>query len=71
MTFPDETTGVDLTLTVSEDLHRSLARRAEEHGFGSTEEYCETVLELVVEELEREGAGDEVEDRLEDLGYLS
>jgi len=62
-----------LNLEIDDDLSRVLERRAEENGFESTEEYCQTVLRTVVEELEKEEseAGDEVEERLEDLGYLS
>jgi plasmid stability protein len=62
---------MQLTLELDEDLHGSLERRAETHGFESTEEYCRTILQAVVEELEGDATDDEVEERLEDLGYLS
>lgn len=62
-----------LNLEIDDDLIRVLERRAEENGFESTEEYCRTILSAVVEELEKKDteAGDEVEERLEDLGYLN
>lgn len=62
---------MDLTLELDEDLHRTLERRAEANGFESTEAYARTVLRTVMEELEDGAADDEVEERLEDLGYLS
>jgi hypothetical protein len=64
---------MELTLEIDDEIYRTLERRAEENGFESTEAYCRTILSTVVEELEKEGteAGDEVEERLEDLGYLS
>jgi len=66
---------MEISLEIDDSLHRVLERRAEENGFDSTEEYCRTILSTVVEELEKgdteTDAGDEVEERLEDLGYLS
>lgn len=62
---------MDLEIELEDELYGVLRERADANGFESTEEYCSVVLELVVEELEREGAGEEVEERLEDLGYLS
>ncbi len=63
---------MELNLEINDDLGRVLERRAKDNGFQSTEEYCCTILKTVVEELE-EGADtpNEVEERLEDLGYLS
>jgi hypothetical protein len=62
-----------LNLEINDDLSRVLERRAEENGFESTEAYCRTILSTVVEELEKEGTetDEAVEERLEDLGYLS
>lgn len=63
--------GMELTVDVDAAIHDSLTRRAEKNGFESTEAYCETILELVVEELEGDQRSEQVEQRLEDLGYLS
>lgn len=62
---------MELTVNVDDSVHEALSRRAEQNGFESTGTYCETVLELVVEELEENRRSKEVEERLEDLGYLS
>jgi hypothetical protein len=62
---------MDLTLDLDDDLYAVLERRAENNGFESTEEYASTILRTVVEELEEDIADDDVEERLEDLGYLS
>lgn len=62
---------MDLEIELDDELYRVLRERADANGFESAEEYCSTVMELVVEELERAGSGEEVEERLEDLGYLS
>ena len=64
---------MELNLEIDDELHHLLERRADENGFESTEEYSRTILRTVVEELEDggEAADDEVEERLEDLGYLS
>jgi len=63
---------MELSLEINDDLGGVLERRAEKNGFQSTEEYCCTILQTVVEELEEDAdAPNEVEERLEDLGYLS
>lgn len=62
---------MEVTLDLDDDLYGALERRAEANGFESTEAYCGTVLRTVLEELEAEATDDEVEERLEDLGYLS
>ncbi|WP_178917749.1 hypothetical protein [Natronomonas gomsonensis] len=63
---------MELTLDVDDDTGAVLERRADEHGFDSIEEYAETVLSLVMNELENDTKrNEEVESRLEDLGYLS
>ena len=59
-----------MQLDIDKQLHRRLSERAEKMGFDSTEEYCVTILETVISELEEENANDEVQNRLEDLGYL-
>lgn len=64
-----------MELNLDEVVRDRLASRAERHGFNSTEAYAETILTAVIEELEGDRRADsdrsaEVEDRLEDLGYL-
>jgi len=64
-----------MEIDLDEDLRDGLAERAEAKGFSSAEAYAETILTIVLEELEADGADDSersdvVEDRLEDLGYL-
>jgi plasmid stability protein len=58
------------SLNIDSDLYERLANRAESHGFESTEEYATTVLETVLNELEKEAEDDQVSQRLKDLGYL-
>lgn len=62
---------MDLALELDDDVYERLERRAQDNGFESTEEYCRTILRTVLEELEEERTADEVEQRLEDLGYLN
>lgn len=62
---------MELTVDLEEDVHEALSRRAEDNEFESTEAYARRVLELVVEELEGGVRDESVEQRLEDLGYLS
>ena len=59
-----------MQLDIDKQLHQRLSERAKKVGFDSTEEYCVTILETVINELEEENANDEVQNRLEDLGYL-
>jgi PHD/YefM family antitoxin component YafN of YafNO toxin-antitoxin module len=59
-----------MELDVSDELYRQLSQRAEQKGFDSAEEYSIVIIQTVLEELEDSGASDEVESRLEDLGYL-
>jgi len=63
--------GMQLDLELDDDLYAALDTRAKNNNFESTEEYCRTVLEIVIDELEQEPTSNEVEDRLEDLGYLN
>lgn len=63
-----------MEIEVDESLYGFLSRRAEEKGFESPEEYSSMVLSVVVEELNessKETDRIDVEDRLEDLGYLN
>lgn len=62
---------MELTVDLDDEVHEMLSRRAKENSFESTEAYCRTVLELTIEELEDEDRDEAVEERLEDLGYLS
>ena len=62
---------MELTLDLDDDLYGTLERRAQNNGFESTEEYARTVLGTVMDELEADASDDKVEERLEDLGYLS
>jgi hypothetical protein len=59
-----------MQLDIDEQLQERLANRADKMGFDSTEEYCMTVLETVMNELENGDTDAEVQNRLEDLGYL-
>lgn len=58
-----------MDLTIDEDLAERLAARAERHGFDSSEAYAETILKVVLDELEGQET-EKVQDRLKDLGYL-
>jgi len=62
---------MELVLELDDEIYETLRQRAQNNGFDSPEEYSQTVLRTVMEELEHETAHDEVESRLEDLGYLS
>lgn len=59
-----------MQLNIDKELYEKLSRRANRKGFDSAEEYSVFVLQTIIEELEESGADDEVQDRLEDLGYL-
>lgn len=58
-----------MKIQLDRDTRERLARRAEQNEFDSTEKYIETILQVVVEELENQHT-DTVQQRLEDLGYL-
>ena len=60
------------TIELDNNLYARLDERATNNGFESTEAYCQMVLQTVLEEIEDEGTAmdEDVEDRLEDLGYL-
>jgi hypothetical protein len=62
---------MELALELDDDIYERLQQRAQNNGFESTDAYCQTVLRTVLEELEAETTDDEVEQRLEDLGYLN
>lgn len=59
-----------MELKIDDDTADRLARRAERHGFDSTEAYVRVLLKTVLDELEEFEGGADVESRLEDLGYL-
>ena len=69
--MPVVTRPMELTLELDDDIYSTIEKRTAEHGFNSTEEYCRTILSTVIEELEEEKTNNDVEKRLEDLGYLS
>lgn len=60
----------ELSVEVDQRTFETIRDRAERSGFESAEAYAATVLELVAEELDEEFTSDEMEERLEDLGYL-
>lgn len=63
---------MELTVDVDEDVYETIEQRARTNDFESPEEYCSVVIYEVIEELVDESDdSDAVEDRLEDLGYLS
>lgn len=64
-------------LTISDDLADRIDARIEQTDFESPDEYAEFVLSEVVTRVERNSEGDErdhlredVQDRLQSLGYL-
>jgi hypothetical protein len=65
-------------ITISDDLGERIENRIQDTDFESADDYAEFVLSEVVTQVERESDGnrestasrDEVEDRLESLGYL-
>jgi hypothetical protein len=60
-----------MELDIDERLYERLSKRAKAKGFDSAEEYSKIVLETVLEEIEEVNEGDnDVQSRLEDLGYL-
>ena len=59
-----------MNLELDEQLTDRLAQRAEANGFDSTNEYTMTLIRTVLDELDRVEDDGDVEERLEDLGYL-
>jgi len=59
-----------MEVEIDDELGNRLSNRADQYGFSSTEEYINTILEAVVDELEDGNNDGHVRDRLEDLGYL-
>lgn len=59
-----------MDVALDNDLPDRLSKRAEIAGFDSTEAYVNELLRTVLDELEEDRGQDDVEDRLEDLGYL-
>lgn len=65
-----------MQLDIDDELYERLRKRAERQGFASAEEYSIIILETVLDELENIeddndiGSNNDVQSRLEDLGYL-
>lgn len=59
-----------MNLELDDELTDRLEQRAEANGFDSTSEYATTLLHTVLDELDRVEDDSDVEERLEDLGYL-
>lgn len=59
-----------MNLELDDELAERLEQRAEANGFESVSEYTTTMLRTVLDELERVEDDNDVEERLEDLGYL-
>lgn len=60
---------MELTLELDDEVYDRLEQRADRHEFTSPEDYAEVIVTTVIDELES-NEGDDVRDRLEDLGYL-
>jgi metal-responsive CopG/Arc/MetJ family transcriptional regulator len=61
---------LDVNLELDDGLADRLEQRAEANGFDSASEYTTTLLRTVLDELDRVENDSDVEERLEDLGYL-
>lgn len=59
-----------MDLDIDDELYERLSRRADEKGFESPEDYSITIIKTVLDELEKTDTDDQVQNRLEDLGYL-
>ncbi|WP_160135425.1 hypothetical protein [Halococcus salsus] len=59
-----------MSLELDDELAERLEQRAEANGFDSANEYATTLLRTVLDELDRVEDDGDVEERLEDLGYL-
>lgn len=59
-----------MNLELDDRLTDRLEQRAEANGFDSAGEYTTTLLRTVLDELDRVEDDGDVEERLEDLGYL-
>ena len=60
---------MEVKLDLEDEDYEKLSKRADRNGFDSPEEYGSFMIETVLDELETE-TGDDVRDRLEDLGYM-
>ena len=69
------------SVKIDKTIHEKLARRAEEKGFKTTDEYINSVLDQIVKKIEREVWGpkkeqmsreeeERVKSRLRALGYI-
>lgn len=65
----DDDTNMELTIDLDDDVYERLETRAKRHEFDTSEEYATVMVTTVLDELEGE-EGDDVRDRLQDLGYL-
>ena len=59
-----------MNIDLDDELAERLERRAKANGFDSATEYATTVLQTVMDELDRVEDDSNVEERLEDLGYI-
>ena len=59
-----------MNIELDDQLADRLKQRAEANGFDSASEYTTTLLCTVLDELDRAENDSDVEERLEDLGYL-
>ncbi|WP_237560508.1 hypothetical protein [Halapricum salinum] len=58
-----------MNIEIDDTLYERIDDRAARKEFESADEYAETILRIVLDELEDEPDRD-VQDRLEDLGYM-
>jgi metal-responsive CopG/Arc/MetJ family transcriptional regulator len=68
--MPSPRDWLDVNLELDDELADRLEQRAEANDFDSTSEYTTTLLRTVLNELDRVEDDGDVEERLEDLGYL-
>ena len=59
-----------MQLDIDDQLYDSLSQRAQEKGFDSAEEYSIVILKTVIDELDSQASNEDVQTRLQDLGYL-
>jgi hypothetical protein len=59
-----------MNIELNERLTERLSKRADANDFDSTGEYTTTLLRTVLDELEHDEHSTDVENRLEDLGYM-
>lgn len=59
-----------MSVEIDDEILKRLAERARANGFESTEAYTNTLLQTVLDELNQTEEDEQIEERLEDLGYL-